>query len=126
MKTNKMKTQLSVIENPKDFLRTEIKTIAGIDIYEFDEIKNFLDIRPIGHYEERRVKAHTFVCVLSFLVECLIERFSSESARKTIRRLQRIRKIDLVSKKHEKQILTEIEKETEEIFKSLKILKPRI
>jgi len=92
----------------------------------FDEIKNFLEIRPIGHYEERRVKAHTFVCVLSFLVECLIERFSSESARKTIGKLQRIRKIDFVSKEHEKQILTEITKETEEIFKSLKIPKPRL
>ena len=92
----------------------------------FDEIKNFLDIRPIGHYEVRRVKAHTFVCVLSFLVECLIERLSSESARKTIRKLQRIKKVDFVSKEHEKQILTEIAKETEEIFKSLKIPKPRI
>lgn len=91
----------------------------------FDEIKNFLDIRPIGHYEERRVKAHTFVCVLSFLVECLIERFSAESARKTIQKLQRIRKVDLTAKEHEKQILTELPKENENIFRNLKIQKPR-
>ena len=91
----------------------------------FDEIKNFLNIRPIGHYQERRVKAHTFVCVLSFLVECIIERFSSESARKTIRKLQRIMIVDIAVKEHKKQILTQIPKETENIFKCLKISKPK-
>lgn len=91
----------------------------------FDEIKNFLDIRPIGHYEERRVKAHTFVCVLSFLIECIIEKFSSESARKTIRKLQRIKKIDFSTKKYKKVILTELTVEMKDIFRCLRIPKPR-
>ena len=91
----------------------------------FDEIKNFLAIRPIGHYEERRVKAHTFVCVLSFLIECIIEKFSSESARKTIRKLQRIKKVNFATKKYEKVILTELTVEMRDIFRCLKIPKPR-
>lgn len=57
----------------------------------FDEIKNFLDIRGVYHWKERRVRAHVFVCVLSFLIECIIEKFSKESARKTLRKLERIK-----------------------------------
>ncbi len=90
----------------------------------FDEIKNFLDIRPIGHYKERRVEAHVFVCVLSFLVESIIERFSCESARKILRKLERIRIIDLSAGGNERRILTEVTGEMEEVFRGLGIRKP--
>jgi len=92
----------------------------------FDEIKNFLDIRGIYHWKERRVRAHVFVCVLSFLIESIIERFSDESARTTLRKLERIKIINLDLKKKTKQFLTTISKDTEKIFSELKIQKPLI
>ncbi len=70
----------------------------------FDEIKNFLDVRPIGHYKERRVEAHVFVCVLSFLCESIIERFSCESGRKILRKLERIRIISLSADERDEDI----------------------
>jgi transposase len=92
----------------------------------FDEIKNFLNIRPVGHHKEERVKAHVFVCVFGLLICSIIEKFSSESARKVLNKLKRIR----VSKLHlgykTKLKLTELLKETEPIFKKLKINKPYI
>jgi transposase len=39
----------------------------------FDELKNFIEIRPVYHYNERRVRAHVFICVLSYLLERVLE-----------------------------------------------------
>lgn len=39
----------------------------------FRELKDFLKIRPIFHYDDERVKAHVFICVLAYLFEKLIE-----------------------------------------------------
>jgi len=39
----------------------------------FDELKNFIEIRPVYHYNEQRVRAHVFICVLSYLLERVLE-----------------------------------------------------
>lgn len=39
----------------------------------FDDLKNFVDIRPIRHWLERRVKAHVFICILSLLLKRVFE-----------------------------------------------------
>jgi len=39
----------------------------------FDELKNFIEIRPVYHYNEHRVRAHVFICVLSYLLERVLE-----------------------------------------------------
>jgi len=39
----------------------------------FDELKNFIEIRPVYHYNEERVRAHVFICVLSYLLERVLE-----------------------------------------------------
>jgi len=89
----------------------------------FDEIKNFLDVRPIWHFKESRVKAHVFVCVLGFLIESIIERYSKESARRTLKKLGRIKKIELGVNNSDMQLITESTKEIEDIFANLKIPK---
>ena len=35
----------------------------------FDDLKSFVDIRPIRHGLERRVRAHVFICILSLIAE---------------------------------------------------------
>ena len=57
----------------------------------FDDLKNVLNIRPIYHRLERRVKAHIFVCMLAFLVKCIMERFLLMTANKAIFELRTIR-----------------------------------
>jgi len=39
----------------------------------FDELKNFIEIRPVYHYNEQRFRAHVFICVLSYLLERVLE-----------------------------------------------------
>ncbi|WP_231862933.1 IS1634 family transposase [Alicyclobacillus mali (ex Roth et al. 2021)] len=44
------------------------KTLMGIE-RAFHQIKNFLDVGPVYHWNERRVRGHIFVCVLAYLFE---------------------------------------------------------
>lgn len=39
----------------------------------FDDLKNFVDIRPIRHWLEERVRAHVLICVLSLLLKRIFE-----------------------------------------------------
>ena len=39
----------------------------------FDDLKNFVDIRPIRHWLQIRVRAHVFICVLSLLLKRIFE-----------------------------------------------------
>lgn len=78
-------TKLDVIEVMKKY-----KELSKIETA-FKELKHFVEIRPIYHWKERRVKAPVFVCVLAFLTEMLIERATKLSARKAIRILKRIK-----------------------------------
>ena len=48
------------------------KTLARVESA-FKELKNFIDLRPMYHWAERRVKAHVFICVLAYLIEICIE-----------------------------------------------------
>ncbi len=39
----------------------------------FDDLKNFVDIRPIRHWVEVRVRAHVFICILALLLKRIFE-----------------------------------------------------
>ena len=39
----------------------------------FDDLKNFVDIRPIRHWLQVRVRAHVFICVLALLLKRIFE-----------------------------------------------------
>jgi len=39
----------------------------------FREIKSFLRIRPVFHYDNLRVRGHVFICVLAYLLETMLE-----------------------------------------------------
>jgi hypothetical protein len=39
----------------------------------FNEIKNFIKLRPIRHWNEMRVKGHVCVCVLAYLIERILD-----------------------------------------------------
>lgn len=43
-------------------------------------LKNLIEIRPIRHWNEQRVKAHIFLCTLAFLILCVI-RYAAQQAR---------------------------------------------
>lgn len=98
----------------------ELQTVENA----FDEIKNFVDLRPINHHKPQRVRAHAFVCVLSFLIECIIERSTSRTARKVIDELKTVKMINLETKRIQKRILTELSPQVKAICKELKVPEP--
>lgn len=116
-----------LVTNTDEKANKIMKSYKELQIVEkaFDKIKNFLDIRPLNHHKERRVKAHVFICVLSFLIECIIERFSDESARKVIEKLERIEIGELkVKGKAEKWVTKKHLFKTRKIFENLGIEEP--
>lgn len=100
----------------------ELQTVENA----FDECKNFLYVRPVFHWKDRRVKAHIFVCVLSFLIESIIEKLSKESARKILGELKRISISELIAENNSKKTLTTLTKRQIEIFQENEISPPVI
>lgn len=39
----------------------------------FDDLKNFVDIRPIRHWLGKRVRSHVFICILALLLKRIFE-----------------------------------------------------
>jgi transposase len=48
------------------------KNIKEVEML-FDDLKNFIDIRPIRHWLAVRVRAHVFICILSLLLKRIFE-----------------------------------------------------
>jgi transposase len=48
------------------------KNLQEVEIL-FDDLKNFVDIRPIRHWLEVRVRAHVFICILALLLKRIFE-----------------------------------------------------
>ncbi|MCP4991134.1 MAG: IS1634 family transposase [Colwellia sp.] len=48
------------------------KNLQEVEIL-FDDFKNFVDVRPIRHWLDNRVRAHVFICILALLLKRVFE-----------------------------------------------------
>jgi len=48
------------------------KTLARAESA-FKELKDFIELRPLRHWAEARVRGHIFICVLAYLIETCLE-----------------------------------------------------
>jgi transposase len=107
----------------KWILKTEdfsLSTLELIEAYKnlseveraFRTIKSFLDLRPIYHRDERRVKGHVFICVRAYYLQKVTEKLLTGAGLelgglKTIEKLSEIKLIK--SKLNGKRILQAIQ-----------------
>ena len=109
-------TEKKVMESYKELCSVE---------HAFREIKDFVEIRPIYHSEDRRVRANVFVCVLAYLTEALIGRLVPfQSARKTIRELKMIRAVRLTAGECGGTFLRKLTESDRTLFNSLRVPVP--
>lgn len=86
----------------------------------FRVLKDFLALRPVFHYTERRVRGHVAICVLAAVIEAVMTldlaaadvrdpdlKDQQLSARRALRELERIRQIAFVDTNgHERHVVT--------------------
>jgi transposase len=98
----------------------------------FKIIKNDLDIRPIYHRKESKVKGHVYICVISYFLIIAIEYLAknnnlNKSARNILRELDRIKLIELNLPDGEKKYsITSIDHSLKEILRIYKIKKMEV
>lgn len=63
-----------------------------------DDLKNFVDVRPIHHWLEKRVRAHVLVCVLALLLKRTVE-INYLKSKSVTEPLEAISKVKLVKYK---------------------------
>lgn len=110
----------NIDKDPLNILKT-YKELNDVEM-SFKCIKNQLDLRPINHYKNERVKAHVFICILALLVEKIINKFlKTMSPQTAFEELKRLKKAKIISDRNSRELLTKITKNQESIFKELKI-----
>ena len=93
----------------------------------FRNLKSFVKLRPIYHWKDRRVNAHIFVCVQSFLIKCLIKKAVKSlkiSPGKAIRKINRIKVANIKIEDEEYLFTNKLNKEQKAIFSALQIVIP--
>ncbi len=64
----------------------------------FDDLKHFVDIRPIRHWREVRVRSHVFLCILALLLKRIFE-INYMNGKATMLPLEEISKSKLIKYK---------------------------
>lgn len=70
--------QTSQIEWTSEKVLSTYRSRSGVEDT-INLLKNLIEIRPIRHWNEQRVKAHIFLCTLAFLILCVI-RYAAQQA----------------------------------------------
>lgn len=96
----------------------------------FRSIKSFVEIAPVYHWVERRVRAHVVVCVLAHLLERLLERElkragSALSVVGALEALEEVRAVDVVLQGRGYRLATRPPVEAQEVFRILGVRAPK-
>src|SRR5699024_8234713 len=98
----------------------------------FRIIKHDLDIRPMYHWKEERVKGHVYVCVIAYFLIMAVEYIAKQhsydkTARAILQQLHRVHLLDIdLPNGDKKYSITTIEKEMKDILKIYKIKKMEV
>jgi transposase len=104
-------------------------------LYKIEEsfrcMKSSLDVRPVYHWTERRIKGHIMLCFISFYVLRVIQRKLTEGginipAEQAIEELERVRAIKIRTDEKEIYARTAVEGESNQILRALGVKIPSV
>ena len=73
-----------------EVVMTEYKNLQQVE-HCFNDLKNCLKLRPVYHWTDTRTRGHVFVCVLSLLLEKLMEKHTKRTFREIKETLEPVR-----------------------------------
>ena len=93
----------------------------------FRVLKNGVDIRPVYHRLDKRIRAHVTLCILAYFLERVVEIETKQPFEQVRKQLMRLRAVELKFDKQTAWETTALSAEVKQIFKDLKIpLPPRL
>jgi transposase len=106
-----------------DIVMKEYKNLQDVERC-FNDLKNVLKLRPVYHQTDRRTKGHVFACVLSLLLEKLMEKHTNKTFReiKEILEPLRVNRIEIYGEDIYKR--NSISSEADEILTALGVGPP--
>jgi transposase len=91
----------------------------------FRALKSTLELRPLNHWTEKRIRAHVFLCILALQMErWMRKKLGDISVPKAIRILRRIKAVMVSSRGKATLVVTRAKKEQKEIFRRLGVPSP--
>jgi transposase len=91
----------------EDFISDEKVIRAYKDLREiedlFDDLKNFVQINPVRHFLEKRVRSHVFICILALLLKRLfeIEYYKSKALTEVLEEIDKSKMVRYRMKNHD-------------------------
>ncbi|KXB04283.1 hypothetical protein AKJ49_02270 [candidate division MSBL1 archaeon SCGC-AAA382A03] len=70
----------------------EYKNLKDVE-QAFDDLKNFLKLRPFHHNTDKGVRGHTFICILALLLKKLMEKRTEKTFKKIMNEPDRLKEI---------------------------------
>ena len=108
---------------PEEVIR-RYKALAEIE-RGFRALKSTLELRPLNHWTENRIRAHVFLCILALQMErWMRKKLAGISVPKAIRILRRIKAVMVSSPEKATLVVTRTKKDQKEILRRLGIPSP--
>ena len=92
----------------------------------FRTMKTTLDIRPVYHTKDERIRSHVLLCWLSLLLIRVIERETALSWNKVRTEMERLHLVEFLAENRRVFQYTELSKDQRSILKKLNIKPPKI
>jgi len=112
------------LKSPPEEVIRRYKELAEIE-RGFRALKSTLELRPLNHWTEKRIRAHVFLCILALQMErWMRKKLGDISVPKAIRILRRIKAVMVSSPGKATLVVTRAKKEQKEILRRLGIPSP--
>jgi transposase len=125
-----MKSNLSSLEWSKEEIVSSYKSLWKVE-HGFKELKHSLDVRPMYHWSERRIRAHVFLCFIGMVATSVLEKRLNDSGidmswEKCLYEMRKVKVIDYRTKSGiYGHAIGGINKQHERLFKAAGCPKPK-